>query len=87
MSLAAFAEIRERFGAVDILVNSAGIAHIGNVEMTTEEDLDRIYAVNVKGVYNCLMLGVVAMKGSGGVILESPPSPRPSASPIASPTR
>lgn len=66
----AFAEVRERFGPLDILVNSAGVAHVGTVEQTTEADLDRIYAVNVKGVYNCLKLGVMAMKQRGGVILN-----------------
>ncbi|HEU4720683.1 MAG TPA: glucose 1-dehydrogenase [Gemmatimonadaceae bacterium] len=66
----AFGEVRERFGALDILVNSAGVAHVGTVEQTTEADLDRIYAVNVKGVYNCLKLGVSAMKERGGVILN-----------------
>ncbi|HKG92691.1 MAG TPA: glucose 1-dehydrogenase [Gemmatimonadaceae bacterium] len=67
---AAFAAVRERFGAPDVLVNSAGIAHVGTVEQTTEEDLDRLYAVNVKGVYNCLRAGVLAMKGRGGAILN-----------------
>ena len=37
---------------IDILINNAGIAHIGNVESTSAEDLDKIYNVNVKGVYN-----------------------------------
>jgi NAD(P)-dependent dehydrogenase (short-subunit alcohol dehydrogenase family) len=66
----AFAEVSARFGALDILVNSAGVAHIGTVEQTTEADLDRVYAVNVKGVYNCLKLGVAALKGRGGAILN-----------------
>lgn len=66
----AFGEVSERFGTPDILVNSAGVAHVGTVEQTTEADLDRIYAVNVKGVYNCLRLGVAAMKERGGVILN-----------------
>jgi 2-keto-3-deoxy-L-fuconate dehydrogenase len=66
----AFADVQQRFGPLDILVNSAGVAHVGTVEQTTEADLDRIYAVNVKGVYNCLKLGVVAMKGRGGAILN-----------------
>lgn len=67
---AAFAEVSGRFGPLDVLVNSAGVAHVGTVEQTTEEDLDRIYAVNVKGVYNCLRAGVVSMKGRGGAILN-----------------
>ena len=66
----AFADAQQRFGPLDILVNSAGVAHVGTVEQTTEADLDRIYAVNVKGVYNCLKLGVLAMKGRGGAILN-----------------
>lgn len=66
----AVAGVQERLGPLDIMVNSAGVAHVGTVEQTTEEDLDRLYAVNVKGVYNCLKAGVVAMKGRGGAILN-----------------
>lgn len=56
--------------AIDILVNNAGIAHVGNVEGTSEEDLDRLYAVNIKGVYNCIHAAIPHMKNSGGVILN-----------------
>jgi NAD(P)-dependent dehydrogenase (short-subunit alcohol dehydrogenase family) len=66
----AFRTIEAQLGPVDILVNSAGVAHIGTVEQTTEEDLDRLYAVNVKGVYNCLKSAVASMKGRGGAILN-----------------
>jgi len=66
----AFQQIEAQLGPVDILVNSAGVAHIGTVEQTTEEDLDRLYAVNVKGVYNCLKAAVASMKGRGGAILN-----------------
>jgi len=38
---------------IDILVNNAGIAHVGNIEAVEEGDLDRLYNVNIKGVYNC----------------------------------
>ncbi|WP_020529191.1 SDR family NAD(P)-dependent oxidoreductase [Flexithrix dorotheae] len=53
-------------GQINILVNNAGIAHIGNVENTSETDLDRIYGVNIKGVYNCLHACIPKMKASGG---------------------
>ncbi len=66
----AFQAVQDRFGPLDILVNSAGIAHVGNVEQTSEEDFDRLYAVNVKGVYNCLKAAVPVMKERGGVILN-----------------
>lgn len=54
---------------LDILVNNAGIAHIGNVLTTTPEDLDRLYAVNVRGVYHCLHFGVEKMVASGGGVI------------------
>jgi NAD(P)-dependent dehydrogenase (short-subunit alcohol dehydrogenase family) len=68
--LDAFARIAERLGPADVLVNSAGVAHVGTVESTEEADFDRLYAVNVKGVYNCLKAVVPAMKGRGGAILN-----------------
>lgn len=64
-------DIVDTFGGLDVLINNAGIAHVGNVENTTEADFDRIYRVNVKGVYNCLRAGVRAMKaGDGGSIVN-----------------
>ena len=38
---------------IDILINNAGIAHVGNIEACEEKDLDHLYEVNIKGVYNC----------------------------------
>lgn len=55
---------------IDILVNNAGIGFVGNLEKTQEEDLDRLYNVNVKGVYNCLHAVVPKMKGKGGVVIN-----------------
>lgn len=55
---------------IDILVNNAGVAHIGNIEGTEVEDLDRLYNVNVKGVYNCMLACIKNMKEKGGVILN-----------------
>ncbi len=56
---------------VDILVNNAGVSHIGTVESTTVEDFDRLYRVNVRGVYNCTRAVIGAMKARGrGVILN-----------------
>lgn len=56
----------EQAGRVDLLINNAGIAHIGNVLATTPEDFDRIYAVNVKGVYHGLHFGVPKLLEAGG---------------------
>jgi 2-keto-3-deoxy-L-fuconate dehydrogenase len=57
-------------GPLNILVNNAGISHIGTVESTTEADFDRVFQVNVKGIYNCLHAGVGYLKANGGVILN-----------------
>ncbi len=60
-----------KIGNIHILVNSAGISHIGNVENTTEADFDRLFNVNVKGVYNCMQAAVSVMnKNKSGVILN-----------------
>jgi NAD(P)-dependent dehydrogenase (short-subunit alcohol dehydrogenase family) len=60
-----------QIGRVDILVNNAGIAHVGNVENTSEADFDRLFSVNVKGVFNCIKAVVPGMKAQGsGIILN-----------------
>jgi NAD(P)-dependent dehydrogenase (short-subunit alcohol dehydrogenase family) len=51
---------------LDLLVNNAGIASVGNVLDTSAGELDRIYAVNVKGVYHGLHFGVPLLLRSGG---------------------
>jgi 2-keto-3-deoxy-L-fuconate dehydrogenase len=67
---AAFAGIAEA-GAVDILVNSAGVAHVGTLLSTSEEDFDRLYRVNVKGTYLAMQAALPAMqKAGGGAILN-----------------
>ena len=54
---------------VQILINNAGISHIGNVEGTSEVDFDRIFSVNVKGMYNCMQACVPHMKANGGGVI------------------
>ena len=55
----------------DILVNNAGIAFVGDLLNTTVEDMDRLYQVNVKGVYNCMYTTMQSMiDNGGGVILN-----------------
>jgi 2-keto-3-deoxy-L-fuconate dehydrogenase len=58
-------------GAHNILINNAGIAHIGKADTTSEEEFDRVINVNVKGVYNCIFASVPLMrKLNGGIILN-----------------
>ncbi len=57
-------------GSIHILINNAGIAHIGNAENTSETDFDRLINVNVKGVYNCLHAAIPYLKKQGGCIVN-----------------
>ena len=59
-----------RDGKVDILVNNAGVSHVGTLESTSEADFDRIFRINVKGMYNCMSALIPHMKVHGGVILN-----------------
>ena len=56
-------------GDIHILVNNAGIAHIGKADTTAETDFQRIVDVNVKGVYNCLHSVLPIMKKQGGGVI------------------
>lgn len=56
---------------IDILINNAGIAQIGNVENTSSEEFQKIFDVNVKGAFNCIKAVIPLMvKNSLGVILN-----------------
>ena len=67
---AVIAQITREHPAIHILVNNAGIAHIGQADTTAEADFDRVVAVNIKGVYNCLHETIPFMKQKGGSILN-----------------
>ncbi len=54
----------------DILVNNAGVAHVGNAENTSAEDFEKLFAVNVKGVYHMAKACIPHMKAKGGSILN-----------------
>jgi 2-keto-3-deoxy-L-fuconate dehydrogenase len=56
-------------GEINILVNNAGIAHIGAAATTAEADFDRVMNVNVKGAYNCLFAAIPLMKAKGGGVI------------------
>jgi NAD(P)-dependent dehydrogenase (short-subunit alcohol dehydrogenase family) len=68
---AAFTAAERAAGRIDILVNNAGVSHVGTVANTPEEDFDRLFRVNVKGVYLCARAVVPMMlRQGGGVILN-----------------
>ncbi|WP_026994959.1 SDR family NAD(P)-dependent oxidoreductase [Flectobacillus major] len=63
------ASIFQSIGQVHILVNNAGIAHVGNLEKCSSTDFERVFNVNVKGVYNCLFAAIPLMKNNGGGVI------------------
>ena len=65
-----FDDVHATCGGLDILVNNAGISHVGTVEQTTPEDLDRLYAVNVRGVFLCsrAAVGIMLQHGGGAIV-------------------
>jgi NAD(P)-dependent dehydrogenase (short-subunit alcohol dehydrogenase family) len=65
------AETFAQIGPAQILVNSAGVAHIGNLGATAPADMDRLFAVNVRGVYLCMRAVIDGMAAANhGVILN-----------------
>jgi 2-keto-3-deoxy-L-fuconate dehydrogenase len=65
----AFALLERRFAGLHILVNSAGIGHVATIDATSETDLDRLYEVNVKGVFLCTKAALPLLVESGGGVV------------------
>ena len=64
-----FDAIARRNRRVDILINNAGVAHVGNIEHTSEDEFDRLYRINVKGVFLCTRAALPIMVGQGGGVI------------------
>lgn len=66
---AAFGQIAAT-GNLDVLVNCAGVAHIGSILSTAPLDFDRLYRINVRGTYLVMQAAIPLMKRKAGVILN-----------------
>lgn len=64
----AVAEVQSH-GSIDCLINNAGVAHVGNLEHTTADDFERLFRVNVKGVFYCMRACIEGMKEQGGGVI------------------
>ena len=66
----AFAEIL-KLTPINVLINSAGVAHIGDLESTSEEDFERLFRINVLGTHHAMRAAIAPMvEHGGGVILN-----------------
>lgn len=62
-------KIAQLGGRIDLLINSAGISHIGKLDSTSTEDFEKVFQVNVKGVYNTMFGVIQQMKQQGGGVI------------------
>lgn len=64
------ARVNTQHGRLDILVNNAGIGHVGTILETTGEDLERLFAVNVRGMFDLTkaFIGPMIERKSGVII-------------------
>jgi len=70
--LCAAETVYKNYGRLDILVNNAGIGHVGTIEQTTAEDFDRLYAVNLRGMFNLTKAFITQMiERKSGVIVNT----------------
>ena len=58
-------QVLKTFGRIDVLVNNAGIIRRGTIETVTEEEWDRVIAINLKGTFNCCRAVIEPMKRQG----------------------
>jgi NAD(P)-dependent dehydrogenase (short-subunit alcohol dehydrogenase family) len=67
----AFAQVQQQLGGVDLLINNAGIQHYGSVAETSEEEWDRVLAINLKSAFLCAKAAIPMMQRRGkGVIVN-----------------
>jgi NAD(P)-dependent dehydrogenase (short-subunit alcohol dehydrogenase family) len=66
----AIQQIASTAHSINILVNNAGVAHVGTIESTSDEDFDRLISINVKGLFHVTRAAIPYMKDNGGSIVN-----------------
>lgn len=64
-----FEQAKGRFGRIDIVVSNSGIEHFGDVESVTEEEIDRVLAINVKGNFFVAQEAYKHLEDNGRLIM------------------
>ena len=73
---ALFAAIKQDFGALDIMFLNAGVGSGGSIASTTEEDFDRIFDINVKGIFFAVQRALPLLRSGASIILNASIAPR-----------
>jgi len=66
-----FEEVYKTFGKIDILINNAGVSSSTPLDKYTQEEMDNIINVNIKGVFLCSKVGVKYLKETKGCIINT----------------
>ncbi|HDN2512058.1 MULTISPECIES: 3-oxoacyl-ACP reductase FabG [Providencia] len=67
---ALFSQAKEHFGAIDVIVNNAGINRDGMLHKLSDDDWDKVIDINLKGTFNCMQEAAKLMReqGSGRIV-------------------
>lgn len=70
---AVVAQVKDRFGRIDVLVNNAGITQDARLQKMTQEQFDRVIDVNLRGVFHCAqaVADTMVAQGSGAILNAS----------------
>lgn len=66
-----YAQIKDKYGHLDIVFANAGIAEFAPIDQATEEHFDRIFDINVKGLFFTVQKALPLLKDGGAIVLNA----------------